>query len=62
MSATKMMRHRDRSKMDPVIADRCVKIGPERRVQQILKQQYSAYPFRLRKVGSSLPLFRSGRV
>jgi len=50
------MRHRDGSKMDPVMTDRCVNKGPKGRIQQIPITPETTYPVCFRKVGSSLPL------
>jgi len=50
-SGTQLMRYRDGSKMGPVMADRCVERGPERRVRRSRKLPDSAFPVRYRKVG-----------
>ena len=50
-SGTQLMRYREGSKMGPVMVDRCVARGPERRCQMISEQPEFAYPIRLRKVG-----------
>lgn len=46
-----MMRYRDGSKMDPVVIDRCVERGPERRFRRSPKLPDSACPVRYCKVG-----------